>query len=111
MQKPITVWSYHQRNKPSPYVYSGTDQYVSGKYVADGDTIQKVVDQQIGVMPLLGALDAMQTTPDMSPKAINADFALESYFNGSKVLRKGHYGLEVEALQSKLQEFGYNIDR
>ena len=45
-----------------------TDQYVSGKYVSDGRYNSKVVDRQIGVMPLLGALDAMQTSQDMSPK-------------------------------------------
>ena len=102
---------YYNRNTTSPYVYSGTDQYVSGKYVSDGRYNSKVVDQQIGVMPLLGALGAMQTSQDMSPKAINADFAWSRISNGSKVLRKGHYGLEVEALQSKLQTLGYNIER
>ncbi len=101
---------YFQRGVPSPYVYSGTDQYMSGKYVADGQYRSGTVDQQIGVMPLLGALDAIQTPQDMSPKAINADFAWSRVANGSKVLRKGDYGLEIEALQSKLQQLGYNIN-
>ena len=81
---------YFQRGVPI-YVYSGTDQYMSGKYVADGRYRANAVDQQIGVMPLLGALDAIQTPQDMSPKGINADFA-GRVANGSKVLRKG-YGL------------------
>ena len=101
---------YFQRGVPSPYVYSGTDQYMSGKYVSDGRYRASAVDQQIGVMPLLGALDAIQTPQDMSPKGINADFAWSRVANGSKVLRKGDYGLEVEALQSKLQQLGYNIN-
>ena len=79
---------YYNRNTTSPYVYSGTDQYVSGKYVSDGRYNSKVVDQQIGVMPLLGALDAMQTSQDMSPKAINADFAWSRISNGSKFFGK-----------------------
>lgn len=102
---------YFLRGKPSPYVYSGTDQYMSGKYVSDGRYNSNVVDQQIGVMPLLGAIDGMDTAQDMSPKLINADFAWSRISNGSKVLRKGHHGLEVEALQSKLQELGYNISQ
>ena len=100
---------YFDRGLPSPYVYSGTDQYLSGKYVSDGHFQAQTIDQQIGVMPLLGALDAIQTPQDMSPRAIDADFAWSRVANGSKVLRKGDYGLEVEALQSKLQQLGYNI--
>jgi len=30
---------YAARGRPSPYIWSGTDQYVSGKYVRDGGTI------------------------------------------------------------------------
>lgn len=100
---------YFNRDEPSPYVYSGTDQYMSGKYVSDGRYNSRAVDQQLGVMSLLGALDAMDTEQDMSPKAISAEFAWRRICNGVKVIRKGHYGLEVEALQAKLQQLGYNI--
>ena len=100
---------YFNRGEPSPYVYSGTDQYMSGKYVSDGRYNSRAVDQQLGVMSLLGALDAMDTEQDMSPKAISAEFAWRRICNGVKVIRRGDYGLEVEALQSKLQQLGYNI--
>lgn len=47
---------YHFRNRPSPYVYAGTDRYGSGKYVADGVFDASAVDKQVGVMALLQAL-------------------------------------------------------
>ncbi|MFO0723680.1 MAG: peptidoglycan-binding protein [Myxococcota bacterium] len=49
---------YHYRGRPSPYVYSGTDQYTRGKYVADGVYRSNVVDQQVGVMALIRSLGA-----------------------------------------------------
>lgn len=100
---------YFNRDTSSPYVYAGTDQYMSGKYVSDGRYNERTVDQQLGVMTMLGALDAIDTEQDMSPKAISAEFAWRRICNGVKVIRKGHYGLEVEALQAKLQQLGYNI--
>ncbi len=44
------------RNIPSPYIYSGTDQYSSGKYVADGNYDPNVTDRQPGVYLLVSAL-------------------------------------------------------
>jgi len=44
---------YHNRGVPSPYVYSGTNQYSAGKYVADGKYDPKVKDKQVGVMALM----------------------------------------------------------
>jgi len=39
--------------KTSPYLWSGTDQYVKGKYVADGAFDGNAVSQQIGAVLLL----------------------------------------------------------
>jgi lysozyme family protein len=44
---------YAARGKPSPYVFSGTDQYTSGKYVADGVYSAKTKDTQLGVMSMV----------------------------------------------------------
>ena len=44
---------YFNRGVPSPYVYSGTDVYSAGKYVADGTYDAKAVDRQIGVVPMI----------------------------------------------------------
>lgn len=47
---------YARRGLPSPYLWAGTDQYVSGKYVADGIFNPNVVDQQLGCAGLLMAM-------------------------------------------------------
>lgn len=47
---------YYDKGKPSPYVFAGSDQYRSGKYVADGRYDPNHVDQQLGVATMLMAL-------------------------------------------------------
>jgi len=44
---------YYKRNLPSPYLWAGTDQYVKGKFVADGVYDPNHVDTQLGVAGLL----------------------------------------------------------
>ncbi len=53
---------YASRGRPSPYIWSGTDQYVSGKYVRDGVYDPDVVDQQLGCAGLLMAMMALDPT-------------------------------------------------
>ena len=100
---------YYNRGMPSPYVYSGTDQYTSGKYVSDGSFNQNAVDQQLGVMPMLGAIGGIHTEQDMSPRGITPEFLWRKVVNGSKVLKSGNNGVEVEVLQQRLQQLGYDI--
>jgi len=50
---------YANRGIPSPYVWSGTDQYKSGKYVRDGVFDPDAVDQQLGCAGLLVAMMAL----------------------------------------------------
>jgi lysozyme family protein len=50
---------YANKGRPSPYVWAGTDQYVSGKYVRDGVYDPNVVDQQLGCAGLLIAMMAL----------------------------------------------------
>lgn len=47
---------YANKGRPSPYIWSGTDQYVSGKYVADGVYDPTAVDQQLGCATLIKAM-------------------------------------------------------
>lgn len=47
---------YASHGVPSPYVWSGTDQYKSGKYVRDGVYDANVVDSQLGCAGLLMAM-------------------------------------------------------
>jgi lysozyme family protein len=55
---------YAARGRPSPYVWSGTDQYVAGKYVRDGVYDPNVVDGQLGCAGLLMAM--MTLDPEIS---------------------------------------------
>src|SRR6266704_412728 len=53
---------YASRGLPSPYIWSGTDQYQSGKYVRDGVFDPNAVDQQLGCAGLLMAMMALDPT-------------------------------------------------
>jgi lysozyme family protein len=50
---------YANKGRPSPYIWAGTDQYVSGKYVADGVYDPNAVDKQLGCAGLLLAMMAI----------------------------------------------------
>ena len=51
---------YEFRGLPSPYVYSGTDRYERGKYVADHVFDAATVDTRLGVMPIILALRGLE---------------------------------------------------
>jgi len=55
---------YVNRGLPSPYLWSGTDQYKSGKYVRDGVFDPNVADQQLGCAGLIMAM--MQIDPSIT---------------------------------------------
>lgn len=44
---------YYNKGVPSPYIWAGTNQYTSGKYVADGVYNPSAVDTQLGCAGLL----------------------------------------------------------
>ena len=50
---------YASRGLPSPYLWSGTDQYIAGKYVRDGVYNPRAVDAQPGCAALLMAMIAI----------------------------------------------------
>jgi lysozyme family protein len=55
---------YAERGVPSPYLWAGTDQYISGKYIADGHYDPHAVDHQLGCAALL----AQMASADQSVK-------------------------------------------
>jgi lysozyme family protein len=59
---------YAARGVPSPYVWSGTDQYRSGKYIRDGVYDPNAVDSQLGCAGLLMAMVALDRDIDLGPK-------------------------------------------
>jgi lysozyme family protein len=50
---------YATKGVPSPYLWSGTDQYTSGKYVRDGVYDASKVDAQLGCCALLKSMMAL----------------------------------------------------
>lgn len=54
---------YANQGKPSPYIWAGTDQYTSGKYVADGVYSPTAVDTQLGCAGLLKFMGVFKTAP------------------------------------------------
>jgi len=71
---------YRKNGLPSPYLWAGTNQYVKGKYVADGKYDPNHVDKQLGVAPILMKLResaeaaepakpvVLEPTPHLGPK-------------------------------------------
>jgi lysozyme family protein len=53
---------YANKGIPSPYVWSGTDQYVKGKYVADGVFDANAVDKQLGCAGLLFVMQSLDSS-------------------------------------------------
>jgi uncharacterized protein (TIGR02594 family) len=49
-------WGYRRRGLPSAYLWSSSDIYRGGKYVADGVWAANAVDRQCGCMPLLARM-------------------------------------------------------
>lgn len=50
---------YANKGLPSPYIWSGTDRYVRGKYVADGVFDANAVDKQLGCAGLIMTMRAL----------------------------------------------------
>ena len=63
---------YAARGLPSPYIWSGTDQYRSGKYVSDGVFNPNVVDAQLGCAGLLLAMQQIDPSIQFSGSAAGA---------------------------------------
>ena len=61
---------YAGKGLPSPYVWSGTDQYKSGKYVRDGVYDASAIDTQPGCAGLLMAMIALDKSIDFVRPAI-----------------------------------------
>jgi lysozyme family protein len=59
---------YANRGRPSPYIWSGTDQYVKGKYIRDGVYDPEAIDKQLGCAGLIKAM--MELDPSISFKGV-----------------------------------------
>lgn len=61
---------YATKGIPSPYIWSGTDQYKSGKYVADHVFNADVVDKQLGCAGLIMAMMSLDSSIKFDGAAI-----------------------------------------
>ncbi|MGM5019214.1 hypothetical protein [Tardiphaga sp. 367_B4_N1_1] len=69
---------YYTRGVPSPYIWSGTDQYKSGKYIRDHVYDPKTVDSQLGCAGLILAMMTLDSSIEMGlPSAPEAHVANE----------------------------------
>jgi lysozyme family protein len=63
---------YAARGKPSPYIWAGTNQYRSGKFVRDGVYDPDAVDRQLGCAGLLLAMMALDPSIEFPSKKSSA---------------------------------------
>jgi lysozyme family protein len=68
---------YAARGRPSPYIWSGTDQHRSGKYVRDGIYDPNVVDGQPGCAGLLMAMMALDPTITFTGATITSSISVK----------------------------------
>jgi lysozyme family protein len=61
-------FGYATRGRPSPYVWASTDQYVKGKFIADGHYDPNAIDHQLGCAALLNRMAEMDSTVKFSKK-------------------------------------------
>lgn len=61
---------YAAMGVPSAYVWSGTDQYVSGKYIADHVYRAGVIDVQEGCAPILAAMAKLDASVQFTAPAV-----------------------------------------
>lgn len=106
-------FGYQTKGINSPYLWSGSNQYTSGKFVADHDFRADVVDRQLGSMVVLarlaakdaevqsrlgagGAAPGVAAEPTVVPAAVGA-------------LARGARGERVRQLQTALAQQGFQV--
>lgn len=90
---------YASKDLPSPYVWSGTDQYIKGKYVADGHYDPNVVDKQLGCAGMI-----------LSMHTLDSSIAFASSVVSPPTLSKGASGVSVQTLQKLLNARGASLN-
>ena len=66
---------YRNKGVPSPYLWSFSNNYVSGKYTSDHGYDPKAVDKQAGVMPLLKRIMELDKTAKFQGEPISPEVA------------------------------------
>ncbi len=92
-------FGYRMHQVPSAYLWSFSNQYVRGKYVADGVWSPTTVDRQMGIAPLMKRL-----------LALDGDVSFEAATSAASSGPTAGDGLDaraVAALQQRLRDLGY----
>ena len=69
---------YHSRGLPSPYVFAGSNQYSHGKFYDDGKYSPTMIDDQLGVAPVMKRV--LELTAADHDEIVIADKAPEGHF-------------------------------
>ena len=97
---------YAARGRPSPYIWSGTDQYVRGKYIRDGVYDPEAIDKQLGCAGLLLAMMALDPTIGFADQAIASTKMAPSAQNPSLAHpSKGSIGAFIATFLSAISNF------
>ena len=64
---------YANKGIPSPYIWSGTNQYSSGKYIADGVFDPNAIDEQLGCAGLILTMMSLDQTIRFDNMPTNSD--------------------------------------
>ncbi len=86
-------FGYRMRGVPSAYLWSGSNQYRGGKYVADGKWSASAVDKQIGIAPLMKHLMSVDAS---------VSFAMPE-----RSVVGGLSATEIRSMQQRLRDLGY----
>jgi lysozyme family protein/peptidoglycan hydrolase-like protein with peptidoglycan-binding domain len=96
-------FGYRAKHVNSPYLWSFSNNYHGGKYVADGVFNPSVVDRQCGAMPIIKQIMAFDPAANFQVSAIPTSFAVPI------VLALGSRGDRVTQLQNALKQRGYPV--
>ena len=89
----------------SPYLWSFSTNYTSGKYVADGQFSSSAVDKQCGTMPILKRMMELDASVRFDGSAVAAGSRVAI----AAVLQMGSIGPEVRQLQTALAAAGFQV--
>ena len=95
----------HHPEVKSPYLWSFSNNYSSGKYVADGQFSSSAVDKQCGTMPILKRMMEL----DASVRLDGAPAGPASRDLVVAALQMGSIGAEVQQLQTALASLGFPV--
>jgi lysozyme family protein len=70
--------AYANANRPSPYIWSGTNQYTIGKVLVDHGPIEEVVDKQVGCAGLIIAMMRLDSSIAFDGVAPPSDAVLDA---------------------------------